>query len=379
MSKSKSRTGIWFAVVVGAILALWFGGNELYTRMVILPREYPPLRPGSVSLIGMKVPGYFIVVSNGIARLMVGEASSFAKPESVDASSGKTIPMAGLVGTLRGEAEAASELTLALNDIRYDIQPLEDRVWTRERIEKALAGTGEERTKLEYDLATRIDGQGIERVNWDRLSTGVWLEVEVPIRLPAGEGLQLMAKVRMPYRTRLANAANSYLQRQLERGGLDPNLKPSAATISGVYNLALDDAERAGFEDVAASLRANFGEESLARLAKPVEEVLNAVEVLVTEETIKNAELKSAPSEDGKGEIYSIVLNTNEESRDRLWQYTYKRPGAQLLLVSNGVAIAAPVVRHEIKYSTVEITGISEQKLAEEALRFINAAADHKP
>ena len=379
MSISKSRTGIWFAVAVGVVLALWFGGNELYTRMVILPREYPPLQPGSVSLIGMKVPGYFIVVSNGVARLMIGEASTFSKPEAVDTSSGKTIPMAGLVGTLRGEPEAAAELTLALNDITYDIQPLEDRVWTKSRIDRALAAPGEERSKLEYDLGTSLEGKGIERLNWDRLTTGVWLEVEVPIALPSAQSKQLVAKVRLPYRTRVANAAYTYFQRQLERGGLDANLKPSVATISGVYNQALDDATRLGHEDVAASISSKFSQDALAKLAKPVEDVLTAVEVLVTEKTIESAELKSAPREDGKGDIYTVILNTNDESRDRLWQYTYRRPGAQLLLVSNGVAIAAPVVRHEIKYSTVEISGISEQKLAEEALRFINTAADKKP
>jgi hypothetical protein len=107
--------------------------------------------------------------------------------------------------------------------------------------------------------------------------------------------------------------------------------------------------------------------------------VLNEVEVLVTEATIADAELKAVPREDGKGDMYSITLETTGDSRDRLWQYTYRRPGSQLLLVSNGVAIAAPVVRNQIKYSTVEITGIGEKKLAEEALRFIESSAKNKP
>jgi hypothetical protein len=381
MSTPRKRTGVWFAVAVAAVLALWFGGNELYTRLVILRRDLPHLTPGEVSLIGLKVPGYHIVVSNGVARLYVGDSSTFARPETIsDASSGTTIPMRALVGTLRFEEDAATELVTSLNDIDYDILPLEDRVWTEEQIEKALASAGPERAQLEYDLATAVDGSGIERVNWDRLTTGIWLEVPVPLKAPSEAGTQeVVAKVLVPFKTRLATGAYMYFQSLLERGGLGSNLAPTAGTISGVYNRALDDAERTGKEDVAASLRRNFSPEAVNRLAEPVNKVLGEVEVLVTEKTITGATLTSAPREDGKGDIYTITLETTGDSRDRLWQYTYRRPGAQLLLVSNGVAIAAPVIQHQIKYSTVQITGISEKKLAEEALRFIEAASGNNP
>ena len=378
--KPKSRTGVWFAVAVAAVLGLWFGGNELYTRLVIMRRELPRLEPGEVSLIGLKVPGYHIVVSNGVARLSVGDPSTFGKPDiAPDASTGTTIPMRGLIGTLRFDEEDAVELVTALNDIKYDLLPLEDRIWTKERIDKALAAPGPEREELEYELATALDGGGIERLNWDRLTTGIWLEVPVPLAVPAPGGTrEVVAKVLIPYKTRLAGAAYRHFQTLLERGGLGEDLTPTPGTISGVYNQALDEAER-GREDVAASLRGRFSEESTSQLAEPVLKVLNEVEVLVTEQTISDADLKAVAREDGKGDMYSITLETTGDSRDRLWQYTYRRPGAQLLLVSNGIAIAAPVVRQQIKYSTVEITGISEKKLAEEALRFSEAALNKNP
>jgi hypothetical protein len=373
----QKRTGVWFAVAVAAVLALWFGGNELYTRLVILRRQLPRLEPGEVSLIGLKVPGYHIVVSNGVARLSVGDPSTFGKPEtSPDASSGTTIPMKGLIGTLRFDEEDAAELVTALNGIRYDILPLEDRIWTKDRIDKALVDAGPERQELEYELATALDGGGIERLNWDRLTTGIWLEVPVTLAVPAAGGTrEVVAKVLIPYKTRLATAAYRHFQTLLERGGLGDDLTPTPGTITGVYNRALDDSER-GREDVAEALRSRFSNEATAKLAEPVLKVLNEVEVLVTEQTISDANLKAVPREDGTGDMYSITLETTGDSRDRLWQYTYRRPGAQLLLVSDGVAIAAPVVRQQIKYSTVEITGISEKKLAEEALRFIEAASN---
>ncbi|MDQ2986067.1 MAG: hypothetical protein M3R13_05030 [Armatimonadota bacterium] len=375
MPTTKTRAGVWFVVAVAAVIGAWFGSNELYTRFVILPREYPTLEPGNVSLIGLKVPGYHIVVSNGVARLQIGAASQFGKPADTDSGSGSAVPMRGLIGALRFDPEAAAELVTALNGIKHEIEPLRDRVWTKERIEQVIASNAVESGKLEYDLATRLDGRGIDRISWDRLTTGIWLEVPVPIGVPAANGKKtVVANVLIPYKTRLAVAASNYFQRLLERGGLGDDLNPTAATISGVYNQALDDGESAGFEDVAASLRSQFSAEAIARLADPVQKLLNEVEVLVTEKTIKSAELKSQRREDGDGEIYSIVLEVAAESRDRLWQYTYERPGSQLLLVSNGVAIGAPVVQHEIKYSTVEITGVAEQKLAEEALAFIESA-----
>jgi hypothetical protein len=374
----KKSTGIWFAVAVAAVLGLWFGGNELYTRLVILRRELPRLEPGEVSLIGLKVPGYHIVVSNGIARLTVGEPSEFGRPESLDSGSGTTIPMKGLIGTLRFDPEAAEELVAAMNGIDYEILPLENRVWTTDRIEAALT-SGKDREKLEYDLATTLGGRGIERVNWDRLTTGIWIEVPVPLAVPAAGGTQeVVARVRIPFKTRIANSAYTYFRGVLERGGLGEDLTPTSATISGVYNQALDDAERLGAEDVGAALRRVYSEERLSALAEPVLKVLNEVEVLVTEATIADAELNATPREDSKGDTYSIRLETSGDSRDRLWQYTYRRPGSQLLLISNGVAIAAPVVRHQIKYSTVEITGIGDKKLAEEALRFIENSSKNK-
>jgi hypothetical protein len=374
MASGKVRTGIWFAAGVAAVAGLWLGGNELYTRLVVLPQKFPPLAPGKVSLIGMKVPGYHIVVSNGIARLQAGEASTFGGPSRTSIDEGSAIPIAALVGTLRQEKEAASDLISALNEIKYPIEPLTDRIWNQVRIDEALQGKGETREQLEYDLATSIDGKAISKVNWDRLTTGIWLEVPVRISVPASGGANVVeTRVLVPYKTRLAAAAENNLNRIIERGGLGNNLRPTAATINGVYNMALDSSEEMGFENVAQSLRQRFSKKQSHEMAAPVDKLLKDVEVLVSEKTITASDLERHRREDGDGDVYSLTLSITDDSRLRLWQYTYLRPGSQLLLVSNGVAIAAPVVQHEIKYSTVEITGITERRLAEDSLRFIRS------
>jgi len=374
MAAPKFRTGIWFVLAVVGVLGLWYGGNELYTRLVILPREYPRLTPGRVSLIGLTVPGYHIVVSNGIARLQIGSPAKFGGPDRVE-STGSSIPMHGLMGTLALEPDAANELIRALNDIKYAIEPLADRIWTKERIDKAIATHGSERSELEYDLATQLNGQGVDRVSWDHLTTGIWLEVPIPLAVPSAKGKEtVVAKVLLPYRTRLSTMTENNLKRLLARGRLAEDLRPEPQTVAGVYNEALE-AEAGKYEDVVASLRRYFSREAIAQMVEPVEGLLRDVEILVTDQTITGAEIEAVPREDGKGDLYSILLDVTQDSRDRMWQYTYRHPASQLLLVSNGVAIAAPVVQHEIKYSTVEITGIAEKQLAEEALEFIKAAA----
>lgn len=380
MPKSKARTGTWFAVAVAVGLGLWFGGNELYTRLVILPRDLPLLQPGTVSLIGMKVPGYHIVVSNGVARLEIGEAGTFANPSNPGGSGGGlVIPIKGLIGALQFDAEKAVELVTALNSIRYDMEPLEDRIWKREDLLAALESPGALRNRLEYDLATRLDGKGVERVNWDRLTTGIWVEMPVDIVVPSQDGTRtITAIVRLAYKSRLASAAEANLQRYYERPFVNRELTPSPQTIEGVYTEALELAEQQGFEDVSTNLRRLVSGEHAAKLAEPVNKLLSEVAVLVTDETITDASLKDYPDGEG-GKLYSLILEVTQDSRDRLWQYTYRLPGSQLLLVSNGVAIAAPAVQHQMKYSTVEIVGIAEQKLATEALGFIESSATRNP
>ena len=72
-------------------------------------------------------------------------------------------------------------------------------------------------------------------------------------------------------------------------------------------------------------------------------------------------------SETGKP-LYDLVLDLNDEGRDRLWKYSRNKVGTQLLLIVDGVAIAAPRVRHELAQKTVTITQMPDKALIQDAI-----------
>jgi hypothetical protein len=69
-----------------------------------------------------------------------------------------------------------------------------------------------------------------------------------------------------------------------------------------------------------------------------------------------------------------MALNLTPEGKDRLWQFSRKgNIGAQLLVIHNGIAIAAPRIRHELAQSNVSITQLPERSLAQETVDFLNS------
>jgi len=374
----RLRGGAWFAVGVLALLAFWYGGNEIYTRYVILPRKHPRLNPGAINLIGIKVGGYRVKVSNGIATIERVSEASFGRPDDgTSAGSGAIIPMIGLIGALMLEPEPTSELIESLVGIKYEIEPLDELVWPAAKIKAALQGDSALKAKLEYDLSTGLDGNALDRVSWKRLSSGIWIKLRIPVKVSSAQGPQtVIGEIRVPYKTRLATRVSSDVQALLQRGR---RLEPDRATIESAYARAASLMNEKTKEDVGGSLGALISDQSIASYARPAENLLGNVAILVTEKQITGASLAAAPKDQGDGDIYSITLDLTTESRDRLWQYTHSKPGAQLLLVSNGIAIAAPFVQHEIKYSRVTITGILDEDLANEALSFITRSTHNQP
>jgi len=368
----KLRSGIYFASAVILVLLGWYAANELYARWVILPRKYAPLQPGKVNLIGLRIPGYRIVVSNGVARLEQGGSNGFGKPEESPevGASGAVISMKALLGTLRYDEGSASELTTALAGIKTEIEPLPELTWSEEHLVKALAGDDALTPKLERDLCTRLDGSGLDAVNWKRLNTGIWIELRVALSVPLAKAV-VSATLRVPYQTRLASLTTSEVNKRLTGGRLEPD----RAMLAAIYQQSSTRMAGPGREVVADSLRGLVSEGHKRKLAEPVEALLAGVDILATESQITDASLSGEDSPDGTGKVYTLTLGLTGESRDRIWQYTFGRIGGQLMLVSNDIAIAAPFIREEIKYPTVTITNIADEDLAREALDFIKARA----
>lgn len=359
------------AFILGAF-ALWWGGNLAYYKVFIETQPFPRIAPDDISLIGLQLQDERIIVSNGIAQLVRGNFGEFGADieESGDmsgAAEGPRVPMKALIGTLRLDPAAASELVASLNEIDTANAPAPEAIWDEKEVLAALEGDEEARVKLERGLSTRLDGSASDAITPSLIRSGIFIRTRVPILVPSEGGKKetIQAEILQPYRTRIASeVANHKLIRE--------GFQPTRAVWEGVYDEVWRSAQQAGsIEDVAGSLRSLLSRERRRRLAEPVEHLLERVTVLLNSKFVRGADYEAVPRPNGKGDWYTVNLQITTEGRNRLWRYTHERPRCQLLLVVDGVAIAAPIVQHEMKYSKIAITGVADEDLAQDAVNAV--------
>ncbi len=61
-----------------------------------------------------------------------------------------------------------------------------------------------------------------------------------------------------------------------------------------------------------------------------------------------------------------LTIEMTDEGRRRLWQYSEDKIGTQLLLIVDGVAIAAPKISHELAQGELTITQMADEGLVKE-------------
>ncbi|MCL6624696.1 MAG: hypothetical protein K6T17_08805 [Fimbriimonadales bacterium] len=370
----KLRGGTRFALAVIVILTAAYGVNWLVSE-IVPPKHLATIPPSETAILGMKLRGEKIIVMNGIAHLVYGAGSEYGvdPTKDLDTATGRKIPLKALVGTLRGEEAGATELVEALSKIERENIPPEEIIWNKADIEKALAGEPQVRAKLERQLNTTLEGKPTPLIIPNYLHSGIYIRLPVPVMIPSSYGGHtVIAYPLLAYRTQLAS-------RTVNHRIIVEKAFPTHADWEGAYEDAWKQLQKEGSpENVAESLRSLISDARARALAKPVEDLLSRVTVLLTEEHIMGAGKKRIRNPEGKGFWYTITLNLNEEGRMRLWRYTHENPGCQLLFVVNGVAIAAPFVKQEMKYSTAEITNITDEDLVDEALRALHQGMESK-
>jgi hypothetical protein len=363
----KYRGALAVAAFVLSAIAAWYAGNWACYSLAVGDRVFPPLVPKAVNLIGVRLAGERITVSNGIAQIVQAEAGDFGGSQSygdTGAVSGAKVPMKALVGSMAGDPAALKELAMALGRVEYEIEPDPDAIWAVQDIEAALDGDPAKRAKLESDLNTSLDGKRIDRLSRKRFFSGIFVSVPVDISVPAQGGAKTVrAHVPMRYSTKLASQV---LAHPLVREKFDV---PDQTFLSVYDEVFAKQEQSKSIEDVRAALASAISPSRGERLASPVSRLLERITVLVTEDQIRSADLVEQPT--GDGTVYTVEVEVDDDGRLRLWQYTRRFPGCQLLLTVDGVAIAAPTVQHEMKYPTVAITNIADRDLATDAVRRI--------
>jgi hypothetical protein len=62
----------------------------------------------------------------------------------------------------------------------------------------------------------------------------------------------------------------------------------------------------------------------------------------------------------------------SDEGRKRLWKYSINEVGSQILLLVDGIAIAAPRIQHPLTQSQLSIKGLPDEVLVSDAADAMN-------
>lgn len=368
-------------LVIGAALIgfLVWGGWNYGAGAYILSKHFPLLQPGKFSLLGLKTGhGFTIQVSNRVAHLVESKDINFGAAESDQAESDQTegaskkkLPIREMMASLRGDEVALSTLVAALGDL----EPGEDwppraPVWKAEDVKKAIDGDPALRTKLVHDLNVDLDGRPLAELRMSALENGIIVETPVPVHVQVGGEARLMhARVKRWYQPGVMIATNAKFKELFNVS--------SQAKVAFYIEAVKEKAAKQ--EDVKLALANLIDPAGFAEAVVRAEMVLSSAFVVLNEDDIDKASYR--PSEVGNGDMgqkanaagmFDLDLHVNDDGHLRLWQYSKLHPHDQLLLVSNGVAIAAPRIRHELVGSDLTIVQMPDEGLLKEAVDMLN-------
>lgn len=364
---------------IGISAGAYFGYNWWAAREVD-GLVFAPLTPGKVNLIGIRAGGgYKIVVQNRIAILQISDsqAEEFESPDdsarsSDDATSKQRVPMKELIGALRGDKGALSKFVAILNEVKDSDLPPVKVYWDASDIQKALDGDAGLRARLASDLGVDLKGAPLAKLRYNSLMNGIVVRVPVMVDVPRnGAVVKQEATIERPFLSALASRVEDSLRERKLRG--NDMAKVRAEVVALATEMRADASKR---QDVAAALRRLIDPSGAQVFANLPNRVLRRAVVVVSDSLIRDA---SYIEQDIQGEkYYTLRLELNDEGRQRLWQYSRRNPGGQLLLVSDGVAIAAPVIRQQISDGTVDVTQLQEESLVIQTVSLVKQMAKER-
>jgi hypothetical protein len=318
--------------------------------------------------------GYRIITANFMAQLV--EASSEFGATGTDgggATEGaikKRVPVREMLKSLQGDTKALGDFIMVVNDLREDdTWPTVRVVWKSEDIDKAISGDKVLEAKLVRDLNMNLDGTPLGKLNFDSLENGIIVDFPVDIELQIGDQMKnLVGRVQTPYRPRIMKAVE---QRLKDKGNVTREMQ------AGYYQ---EEAAKildkpAQREIVSQAIRDMYAKSRIEELRQIPSRVLGSANVVVSDAFITGARYVSYDGPEGKP-LYNLIITLNEEGRKRLWQFSKKRVGAQLLVTANGIPVAAPRISHALSQSELTVTQMQDRLLVEEAVSEINKSKE---
>ncbi len=368
-TKQKFHTPTKFALwLVIAGVAGVFGWRSL-SAYLIDGIKFEDLQPGRVNLIGINPgSGFRIIVANQIAQLTQGDSGEFDAPDALEDRSSvgdrRRIPLRDMLESLQGNEKSLGNMIRVLNRISDSDIP-EEQIWDAADIDKALKGDKVLLAKLEKDLSVDLDGKPLSETSSKSIENGIGIRLSVPVTVRTSAGPKLLhGKVLVEYKPSFISGVWDRIKDKF-----DLNKETIAGYFADEAAKLAEHPERQ--ENVRDSLQAQISDKRIQSLAMGPQKVLSNAQVVVTENHMVSASKKERDYDNGR-RLFDLVLDLNDEGRKRLWQFSKRRIGDQLLVVSDGVAIAAPRIEHELAQSEVTINKLPDEGLVNEVVEIIN-------
>jgi hypothetical protein len=366
--RSSTKIVIGFAVLT----ALGLSGYHYTMRVAIQNARFDPVVPGEVNLVGVDAgAGYRIIVANQMAQL-VQASQDFGSKETEDsgATEGaikKRIPIREMLAVLRGDEKALGPFVMTMNDMSENDLPPVAPVWKAGDIRKALDGDKALEKRLVADLNMKFDGTPLSQLRIGAMENGIVVETPVTVMVNLkGRPKEVVGYVKEAYRPRLMKAVEV---RYAEKANLTQEMQ------AGFYK---EEAQKvidgeSPKEDVRKSLESVIASEKSKERSRVADRVLKSATVVVNDSHISGADSHEYETSDGKR--YDLKISMTDEGSRRLWKYSSDKVGTQLLLITDGVAIDAPRISHELRQGELTITQMRDRVLVEDAVRMLKKRA----
>ena len=338
------------------LVASTYVGLTLYSNYRVSNIKFQQVKPGKVNIVGFELGrGFRIIVANQVAQLVEGG-------DSKNSGSIERVPMRDLLQTLQGNEEALGRFVMTVNDMRENDLPPTRVYWTEEQLKGAMEGDSTLKKKLESDLNMTLEGRPLDQFRPSTMWNGIVIRMKVPVTVNVGgEKKVLKGEVLMPYKPQFLSRIEKQVQ---EKANLDEK------TMTGYY---IEEAKKVlaskQAEPVIPALIGFISASRKQQLAEAPTRILGSATVIISDQMIQDASYETVPT--NKGNLYNMKLQLSNEGRDQLWYYSKGRVGAQILLVADGIAIAAPRITQELAATDLDITQLEDEGLVKDALEMI--------
>jgi len=366
---AESKIVIGFVAVVGIL----YGGYQFYSHKVVADLHFTPVVPGEVNMVGIDPgAGYKIIVANEMAQL-VESSGDF---EASDSSGGgpdsgavkKRIPIKEMLGVFRGDSKSLGDFVSSMNEMKENEKwPTTWVIWKSEDVNKAFAGDASLKKKLEQDLNVKLDGTPLSTLRPASMENGIILDYPITLDVDIqGKLTPVTGRLRQPYKPKLLQVVSDRLAEKV----------PTPQMMAGYYSeeatkLIEDPSKR---ENIKAGIDKYIAPVNVEKLKAGPERVLKSATVVVNEHQITGSEYKAY--EAGGDKFCDMTINLTDEGQKRLWKYSIDRVPSNLMLIVDGVAIAAPRIVRPLTESELTIRRMPDEVLVKDAVSRLNKATN---